>query len=63
MIEHEAEIYSKPRRTWFQTEKEKRKLAEVRTVLTPITVLLLPLRRHWPSSTVPCNSQLVTRNS
>lgn len=37
MIEHEAEIYSKPRRTWFQTEKEKRKLAEVHTVLRAFT--------------------------
>lgn len=25
MIEHEAEIYSRPARTWFQTEKEKSK--------------------------------------
>jgi ATP-dependent RNA helicase DDX27 len=23
MIEHEAEIYSRPARTWFQTGKEK----------------------------------------
>ena len=23
IIEHEAEIYSRPARTWFQTEKEK----------------------------------------
>ena len=25
MIEHEAEIYSRPARTWFQTNKEKEK--------------------------------------
>ena len=23
MIEHEAEIFSRPARTWFQSEKEK----------------------------------------
>ena len=23
IIEHEAEIYARPARTWFQTEKEK----------------------------------------
>jgi ATP-dependent RNA helicase DDX27 len=27
MIEHEAEIYSRPARTWFQTSKEKEKAA------------------------------------
>lgn len=25
MIKHEAEIYSRPARTWFQTSKEKNK--------------------------------------
>jgi ATP-dependent RNA helicase DDX27 len=25
MIEHEAEIFSRPARTWFQTDKEKQK--------------------------------------
>ncbi len=25
MIEHEAEIYGRPARTWFQSEKEKKK--------------------------------------
>ena len=25
MIEHEAEIFSRPARTWFQTNKEKQK--------------------------------------
>jgi len=25
MIEHEAEIYSRPARTWFQTANEKQK--------------------------------------
>jgi ATP-dependent RNA helicase DDX27 len=25
MIEHEAEIFSRPARTWFQSEKEKKK--------------------------------------
>ena len=25
MIEHEAEIFSRPARTWFQTTKEKQK--------------------------------------
>ena len=25
MIEHEEEIYSRPARTWFQSEKEKAK--------------------------------------
>ncbi|KAF9229305.1 DEAD-domain-containing protein, partial [Gyrodon lividus] len=29
MIEHEAEIFSRPARTWFQTEKEKSKAAAV----------------------------------
>jgi ATP-dependent RNA helicase DDX27 len=24
MMEHEAEIFSRPARTWFQSEKEKR---------------------------------------
>lgn len=27
MIDHEAEIYSRPARTWFQTEQEKSKAA------------------------------------
>lgn len=27
MIEHEAEIYGRPARTWFQSEKEKKKAA------------------------------------
>jgi ATP-dependent RNA helicase DDX27 len=27
LIEHEAEIYSRPARTWFQSEKEKKKTA------------------------------------
>ena len=30
MIEHEAEIYAKPARTWFQTEKEKTAAAQQR---------------------------------
>lgn len=25
MVEHESEIFSRPARTWFQTEKEKEK--------------------------------------
>ena len=27
MIEHEAEIYSRPARTWFQTERQKKQVA------------------------------------
>ena len=27
MIDHEAEIFSRPARTWFQTEKERSKAA------------------------------------
>lgn len=27
MLEHEAEIFSRPARTWFQTEKEKARSA------------------------------------
>lgn len=27
LLEHEAEIYSRPARTWFQSEKEKKKAA------------------------------------
>ncbi|QRW05439.1 DEAD/DEAH box helicase [Ceratobasidium sp. AG-Ba] len=29
MIEHEEEIFSRPKRTWFQTEKEKEKAAAI----------------------------------
>ena len=43
MIEHEAEIFSRPARTWFQTGKEKAKAegklhfgCHVRDVLTRI---------------------------
>ena len=28
MIEHEAEIYSRPARTWFQTERQKKQVAK-----------------------------------
>ena len=28
MIEHEAEIYARPPRTWFQTEKQKKESAK-----------------------------------
>lgn len=28
MIEHEAEIYARPPRTWFQTEKQKKETAK-----------------------------------
>ena len=28
MVEHEAEIYARPARTWFQSEKQKKELAE-----------------------------------
>lgn len=28
MMNHETEIYSRPARTWFQTEKQKRAVAE-----------------------------------
>jgi ATP-dependent RNA helicase DDX27 len=28
MVEHEAEIYSRPPKTWFQTPKDRKKAAE-----------------------------------
>ena len=45
MIEHEAEIFSRPARTWFQSEKEKAKAGgKVRWKSTVLSVLL-----HTPS--------------
>jgi ATP-dependent RNA helicase DDX27 len=29
LIEHEAEIYARPARTWFQTDKQKKALADL----------------------------------
>ncbi|KFM23899.1 DEAD-box ATP-dependent RNA helicase 28 [Auxenochlorella protothecoides] len=38
LIEHESEIFSRPARTWFQSEKEKRSAAEAARVAdTPLT--------------------------
>lgn len=28
MLEHEDEIYARPKRTWFQSEKEKKDVAK-----------------------------------
>jgi hypothetical protein len=40
MIEHEAEIFSRPARTWFQSEKEK-KSAKGTSVIRANTIALL----------------------
>lgn len=33
LIAHKEEIYARPKRTWFQTEKEKRQAAKAAKVL------------------------------
>lgn len=37
MIEHEAEIYSRPARTWFQTGKEKQTAEGSQILMMPNT--------------------------
>lgn len=44
MIEHEAEIYSKPARTWFQSGKDKLK-AEGMWIVATVSFLRLMLCR------------------
>lgn len=37
MITHKEEIYSRPKRTWFVTEKEKKLVAKAAKVISAIS--------------------------
>ena len=43
MIEHKDEIFSRPKRTWFTTEREK-KLIAMAAKVSPTTQLLFVLK-------------------
>ena len=40
MIAHKDDIYSRPKRTWFATEKEKKSVAKAAKVISYFTIVV-----------------------
>lgn len=52
MIVHKDEIYSRPKRTWFVTEKEKRMVVNADKVISLRTILFYVDMRLFQSLTI-----------
>lgn len=46
MLEHRDEIYARPKRTWFMTEKEKKLVAQAEKVIFLFPELVVVERRY-----------------